>query len=222
MALLSFYEGAVKTEYGLKALVGLYSTAVQPTKHKCVLKKRSIHKGCWVEIHSVKRVLISCCRQCVTFSVARVSGITDCRHPGLKKYTQIWWLITFFPICLEMQNSEGKTHSVIQIKKTFCSEYFHLNIFICFAVVRNYCLPWVNITYARTMECWIEPEFALCQSRAESCVSGPVLRFCSYRFQECANRIRCYKPALHSELISGGSVSWNRISWESTDPSSTK
>lgn len=162
--------------------------------------------GSWAEIHSVECVPISCPRQCVRFSVARVSGITDCRHPGLRKYTQIWSLITVFPICLEMQNTEGKTHNVFQINKTFCSEYFHLNIFICFAVVRNYCLPWVNITYAGTKECWIEPEFALCRSGAESCFCGPVLRFCSYRFQECANRIRCYKPALHSELLSGKCV----------------
>lgn len=119
----------------------------------CVKKKKVFAIGSWAEIHSVECVSISCPRQCVRFSVARVSGITDCRHPGLRKYTQIWSLITVFPICLEMQNTEGKTHNVFQIKKTFCSEYFRLNIFICFAVVHNYCLPWVHTTYAGTKEC---------------------------------------------------------------------
>lgn len=46
----------------------------------------------------------------------------------------------------------------------------------------------------------------------ESQVSGPVLHFCCYRFQEHANRIRYYKAVLHSKLISDGRELGSRIS----------
>lgn len=55
----------------------------------------------------------------------------------------------------------------------------------------------------------------------ESCISGPVLHFCSYRFQEHANRIRYYKAVLHSKLISEGVCCGTEFLAKSADSRST-